>query len=87
LKIQRFFGDLGFISHSGKFANYSVGGVQNLLNTIIPHFLKYPLLTQKGADFMLFKEIVDLMNNKSHLKIEGLNQIIKIKAAMNLGLS
>jgi hypothetical protein len=27
------------------------------------------------------------MENKSHLTIEGINQIINIKAAMNLGLS
>lgn len=27
------------------------------------------------------------MNNKKHLSIEGLNQIINIKASMNLGLS
>jgi len=45
------------------------------------------LLTQKGADFILFKQIVDLMENKAHLTIEGINKIINIKAAMNLGLS
>ena len=45
------------------------------------------LLTQKGADFILFKEVVKLMNNKAHLSIQGLNQIINIKASMNLGLS
>lgn len=27
------------------------------------------------------------MNNKAHLSIQGLNQIINIKASMNLGLS
>jgi hypothetical protein len=27
------------------------------------------------------------MNNKAHLTIEGLNQIVNIKASMNLGLS
>jgi len=49
--------------------------------------LKYPLLTQKGADFILFKQIVELMDNKAHLTLEGFYEIIKIKAAMNLGLS
>ena len=78
-------------------AFYSVSSVKDLVKTIIPHFLKYPLvhlrndkqmlLTQKGADFILFKQIVDLMENKAHLTIEGINQIINIKAAMNLGLS
>ena len=66
---------------------YSVSSVKDLTNTIIPHFLKYTLLTQKAADFLLFKTIVSLINNKVHLTIEGLNQIINIKASMNTGLS
>jgi len=44
-------------------------------------------LTQKAADFLLFKAIVDLIINKFHLTIEGLNQIINIKASKNKGLS
>jgi hypothetical protein len=35
----------------------------------------------------LFKQVIKLINNKSHLSNEGLNQIINIKAYMNLGLS
>jgi hypothetical protein len=53
----------------------------------MPHFEKYPLLTQKAADFILFARIVELMNTKDHLSLEGLNQIINIKSSMNLGLS
>jgi len=68
-------------------AFYSVSSVKDLINIIVPHFLNYPLLTQKGADFILFKQIVELMDNKAHLTIEGFNKIINIKAAMNLGLS
>ena len=87
LKVQQFFGNIGSVSESENMAFYSVSSVKDLVKTIIPHFLKYPLLTQKGADFILFKQIVDLMENKAHLTIEGINQIINIKAAMNLGLS
>lgn len=47
----------------------------------------YPLLTQKSVDFFLFKQIIDLINNKAHLTVEGLNQIVNLKASMNLGLS
>jgi hypothetical protein len=36
---------------------------------------------------MLFKQVVNLMTNKSHLTIEGLYKIINIKVSMNLGLS
>jgi len=87
LKIQPFFLGIGSVSVSGDLAFYSVSSVKDLVKIIIPHFLKYPLLTQKGADFILFKQIVELMENKAHLTIEGFNKIIHIKAAINLGLS
>lgn len=48
---------------------------------------KYPLLTKKRADFELFKKIVIMMKNKEHLNMEGLNQIISIKASLNKGLT
>lgn len=67
--------------------SFRVNSAQDLTNLIIPHFLKYPLLSQKCADFYLFKEILDLIMIKAHLTEEGLQQIINIKASMNLGLS
>lgn len=57
------------------------------LRVIIAHFDRYKLLTQKRADFELFKRIVDLMDRKEHLTIEGLEKIVAIKASMNKGLS
>jgi hypothetical protein len=62
---------------------YSVQSIQDLTNVIIPHFDKYPLLSKKRADFILFKRIVDLMNRGEHLTKEGLNKIVSIKASMN----
>jgi LAGLIDADG endonuclease len=87
LKIKHFFRGIGSVSVSGDLAFYSVSSVKDLVNIIVPHFLNYPLLTQKGADFILFKQIVELMDNRAHLTVEGFNKIINIKAAMNLGLS
>jgi len=45
------------------------------------------LLTQKYADLCLFQRVVEIISNKIHLSIEGLQNIINIKAAMNKGLS
>ena len=45
------------------------------------------MLTQKVVDFILFKQIVEIINKKSHLSFEGFQKIINIKASMNLGLS
>lgn len=58
------------------------------LNKLIINLEKYPLLTQKAADFILFKKAVGLFNDKAHLIVEGLEKkIVNIKASMNLGLS
>ena len=57
------------------------------LKVIIDHFDKYPLITKKRADYLLFKMGVDLIKNKEHLTIEGLRKIIAIRASMNKGLS
>jgi len=45
------------------------------------------LLTQKRADFELFKLIIVLMSQKEHLNLEGIIKIISIRASMNTGLS
>lgn len=66
---------------------YSVYDLEELTNVIIPHFDKYPLLTQKRADYLLFKQVVAIMKNKQHLTSEGLTKIISIRASMNKGLS
>lgn len=43
--------------------------------------------TQKLADFKLFEQAYKLVLNKQHLKLEGLQKIVAIKASMNRGLS
>lgn len=84
--IQSYFG-VGTISKHGQDSvQYQVRSLGDLA-ILIDHFYKYPLITQKQADYKLFKLAVDLMNHKEHLKIEGLQKIIAIKGSMNLGLS
>ena len=56
------------------------------LSKIISHFDKYPLLTQKQADFELFKKAFKLFKNKEHLTGDGFKEILSIRATMNLGL-
>lgn len=91
--IKSFFNDAGTLNirKDKRFTNskvtWSVRNFDDITNIIIPHFDKYPLLTQKQADFLLFKEIALLMKNKEHLTSKGLSKIVAIKASMNLGLS
>lgn len=54
---------------------------------IVPHFGKYPLKTQKLADYLLFREVVMMMKRGEHLTVEGLQKIINIRATTNRGLT
>lgn len=66
---------------------YRVSLRDDLINVIIPHFEKYPLITQKWSDYKIFKSIVELMHNKEHVTPEGLNKVLSLKASLNKGLS
>ena len=86
-RIQEFFG-VGVVSvRNNGMAVYSVKSFSDITHVIIPHFNNYPLLTQKKADFILFSNAVQLLNEKVQSTSEGLQQIINIRASMNKGLS
>ena len=88
-QLKDFFEGIGTISLDKKtnVLKYSTASLKDLSSIVIPHFKKYPLLTQKGADFLFFEQIVELMNKGAHLTINGLQQVINIRASMNTGLS
>lgn len=84
---QAYFGGIGNISKSGlNCFKFKVESLKDITNNIIPHFTQFPLQTQKGGEFLLFNTIIKLMNIKDHLKIEGVNKIVSIKASLNNGL-
>ena len=87
-KLQSFFG-VGTINlyESKNLVVYSVQSIRDIINVIIPHFDKYPLITQKRADYLLFKQGIELLNLKARSDIEGIRKIVSIKASMNWGLS
>jgi hypothetical protein len=84
--IKAFFGVGNIQINKDGSITYSVTSIKDLTYVIIPHFCKYPLLTQKQADFELFRRLVELMNRKEHLTLEGLHKILSIRASMNNGL-
>ena len=85
-RIRNFFG-VGSITKNGAEAiQYRVSSIKDLAK-ILDHFDKYPLLTQKLADYELFKQAFKLMERGEHLTLDGLNKIVAIKASMNRGLS
>jgi len=48
---------------------------------------KYPLISRKRGDYLLFKQILSIIQLKEHLTLQGLQKIINIKATLNFGLS
>jgi hypothetical protein len=66
---------------------FSVQSVKDIVKSVIPHFDKYPLITQKRADFLLWKMAVEVIANKEHLTLEGLRKIVAIRASINKGLT
>jgi hypothetical protein len=78
----------GTITRGGKdSAVYMVRSLEQISNVIIPHFEKYPLITQKLGDYLRFKEVVGIIQRKEHLTRQGLDKIVALKANLNLGLS
>jgi len=65
-KIQSFFG-VGSIrtSNTRDSVMYYVSSVKEL-NKITQHFDKYPLITQKQADYLLFKQALKIIESKEH---------------------
>jgi hypothetical protein len=88
-QIQSFFNGIGAISSikSNGSVIYAITKINDIKDVLIPHFDKYPLISQKKADFLLFKSIVNLMTNKAHLSLTGLEKIVGLKASLNKGLS
>jgi len=89
LQIKSFFSEVGTIvtNYNYSFAVYRVHSLGDITNVIIPHFNKYPLISQKYGDFIIWKNIVELINKGEHLTIDGLIKIVNLKAFLNKGLS
>lgn len=48
---------------------------------------KYPLVSDKISDFLLFKQCIDIIKTKEHLSEKGLIKILGLKSSLNKGLS
>jgi len=86
-EIQKYFGGIGSITVLDEDAYlYRVTSIKNL-KLIIDHFDKYALITEKLADYLLFKQAFELISRKEHLTKEGFNKLLAIKSVVNKGLS
>ena len=70
-------------NHHEHLIKYVVRNREDLLTKIIPFFEKYPLLSAKKRDFLIFARIVRMMNKGEHLKKNGLKKIRLMVRRMN----
>jgi hypothetical protein len=85
-QFQSFFCAGNIHKHGSEAYQFRVDSIKDL-RVLINHFDRYPLITQKFADYELFKQAFHLILNKQHLTNEGLRKIVAIKASINKGLS
>ncbi len=53
------------------------------MQKVIPHFLKYPLLSSKRKDFEKFVAICQMIYEGKHLKEDTLKEIVEFSYQMN----
>jgi len=84
-KIQDFFGGVGNVNKSStrSLARYSVVKISDLVNNVFPHFTNFELVGSKQPNFIVWSKILTLVNSKSHLTSEGLDQIRELKLNLN----
>jgi hypothetical protein len=86
LAIQHSLGGIGTVSSNQSICAFRVRKFQEVVE-VVKFFDKYPLISRKRGDYLLFKQIVSIMELKEHLTLEGLQKIINTKATLNFGLS
>lgn len=83
-KIKEFFGGIGNVNEypARSIARYYVTGASDLVNHILPHFEKFKLAGSKLPNFIVWSEILRIVESKAHLTCEGLDQIKELKLSL-----
>jgi hypothetical protein len=70
----------GNVTVSRSAVDLRITKLNDLTDKVLPFFDKFPLQGFKYLDYLIFVELVKLMNEKAHLTDEGLAKIIELKA-------
>ncbi len=70
-------------NHREDLMSYQVYGWHDLRNTVVPFFEANPLRTAKREDFKKFKLVLEMMDKRMHLTIDGLRRIAEATQTMN----
>jgi len=82
--IKEYFG-CGFIRRdwSDRTVKFEVRDHNDLMTKIIPHFERFPLISAKRNDFILFRTIGEIVNSRKHLEKDGFIEIVNLSYQMN----
>ena len=70
-------------NHHEDMYKYCVRSLKDLIEKVIPFFIKNKLKSAKKKDFLIFIKILKLIERKKHLEREGLRKIALIALQMN----
>ena len=62
---------------------YEVRRLDDLLEQVLPHFERYPLLSTKQRDVRLLEETCKLMKRNQHVTPKGIKKVITLAFQMN----
>lgn len=86
--IKDYFGGVGRIEQKGSEAcAFIVSSLKDITLKVIPHFDNYPLKSKKLADYLLWRQVSIIMGCGEHRTEKGLQDIINLRASINLGLT
>jgi hypothetical protein len=68
---------------SDKTLKWETRRLEDLLERVVPHFERYPLLSGKRLDFERFASVCRLMAAGAHRRRAGLIEIVELARAMN----
>ena len=78
--IKAYWGGIGTIKISKDVAIYRIASIKDL-QVVIDHLTRYPLITQKRADFELFKAVVEIKKSGRHTTLTGIQEVVNIRAS------
>ena len=83
--LKKFFGCGVVRSNHGERMAFRVRSLEHLTQRIVPFFEQHSLKSKKKIDFLKFRKILQLMQNREHLKPDGIEAIRAIASKMNTG--
>ncbi len=84
VKIQEYFKGVGYIIHDkNDIVQYNIASIKVINEYVIPLFDTYTIFGNKLTNYLIWKEILGLINSKTHLTAEGLDQIRNLKSTLN----